>query len=456
MNNTIWLHQDQDASCPGDIRQIMGTPHGYTIDGRYINMSTQSAHEEYRLSMTEPPSAGIYPIHTLHDIMTRMERNGEPPLTEEEIVAYYELHWPDILAAMKGNCMPENKEIITAENAIIASDKIDRETLVEYLKTFNLVGGKDGLTDNEIGQFIEVAGAFNLNPFKREVYCIPYGTGDKRRLSIITGYETYLKRAERLGLLEGWRTWTEGEVETAYQKKTFYKRDGTSYQKDIKVARGNLRAIIEIHKKGWKVPFLHEVDLSEYYQDNEMWGKMPKTMLKKVVTAQGFRLAFPDEMGGMPYSSEELPEDMTKLRDVTESHHDQPESGTHADDPRQDPPAGQGQSAPRKDMDNPGIVLMAAKAKLIKLMTTQYHGRDLFEDDDKANVKEKIMACMTMDKEKAASFLTDLATVYERKAAKIMADLEERDAYENAAPAERYEEPRENGLFDEPPEEDIF
>ena len=34
---------------------------------------------------------------------------------------------------------------------------------------------------------------------------------------------------------------------------------------------------------------------------------MPNFMLKKVAIAQGFRLAFPDELGGLPYLAEELP-----------------------------------------------------------------------------------------------------------------------------------------------------
>ena len=35
---------------------------------------------------------------------------------------------------------------------------------------------------------------------------------------------------------------------------------------------------------------------------------MPNFMLKKVAIAQGFRLAFPDELGGLPYLAEELPQ----------------------------------------------------------------------------------------------------------------------------------------------------
>ena len=38
-----------------------------------------------------------------------------------------------------------------------------------------------------------------------------------------------------------------------------------------------------------------------------MWGSKPRTMIKKVAIAQGFRLAFPVELGGIPYTADELP-----------------------------------------------------------------------------------------------------------------------------------------------------
>ena len=43
-----------------------------------------------------------------------------------------------------------------------------------------------------------------------------------------------------------------------------------------------------------------------------MWKEKPVTMIKKVAIVQGFRMAFPDEFGGMPYTAEELPDEMTK------------------------------------------------------------------------------------------------------------------------------------------------
>ena len=40
---------------------------------------------------------------------------------------------------------------------------------------------------------------------------------------------------------------------------------------------------------------------------HKVWREKPGTMLKKVAIAQAFRLAFPDEMGSLPYTAEEMP-----------------------------------------------------------------------------------------------------------------------------------------------------
>ena len=164
-------------------------------------------------------------------------------------------------------------------------EPITKELILSYMDSFG-IGSK--LTDNEKTQFINVAVAYKLNPFKREIYCNAYNTKDGKKLSIITGYEVYLKRAERIGDLNGWRATTTGSVK-----------------------EGNLKAQIIIHRKSWSHPFEHEVDFTEYDLKRSVWLDKPITMIKKVVTAQGFRLAFPDELGGMPYTADELPDNMT-------------------------------------------------------------------------------------------------------------------------------------------------
>jgi phage recombination protein Bet len=164
--------------------------------------------------------------------------------------------------------------------------EVQKQTIIDYLTAFGLASQ---LTEPEKLQFIEIAQAFKLNPFKREIHVAVYGEGEYRRLSIITGYEVYLKRAERTGKLDGWKAWVEGEGDA-------------------------MKAYVEIHRKDWSEPFLHEVYWREAVQKKKdgsptsFWTKQPRFQLKKVAISQGFRLAFPDELGGLPYDASELPD----------------------------------------------------------------------------------------------------------------------------------------------------
>jgi phage recombination protein Bet len=153
---------------------------------------------------------------------------------------------------------------------------VEEVQLTNYLTALGL--GKS-LTANEQSQFIQIAKAFNLNPFKREIYAIKYGT----TFNIIVGYESYIKRAESTGLLDGWKVETKG-----------------------KLGDPDFRAIATIHRKDFKEPFVHEVYFVEYDQKNAIWKSKPITMIKKVAISQSFRLAFNMELGGMPYTAEEI------------------------------------------------------------------------------------------------------------------------------------------------------
>lgn len=193
--------------------------------------------------------------------------------------------------------MEQALQVQNHESASI--EPISRDQIIKYLDTFGLTSE---LNDLEKQQFIEIAEAYQLNPFKREIYAVPYGEGDYRRLSIITGYEVYIKRAERTGKLDGWRAWVDGDTEDTF------------------------RAIIEIYRKDWSHPFQHQVYWKEAVQRKRdgsltsFWMKMPKFQLRKVCISQGFRLCFPDELGGIPYDASELTEEMTMAQPI------QPES----------------------------------------------------------------------------------------------------------------------------------
>ncbi|MCK4760284.1 MAG: phage recombination protein Bet [Candidatus Aminicenantes bacterium] len=141
-------------------------------------------------------------------------------------------------------------------------------------------------TKEEVILFLNQCQMFQLNPFKREIYLIKYGTSPAQ---IVVGYEAYIKRAERSKQWAGMESGIKGNLK---------KKD--------------LVAWVKIFRKDWKDPLYHEVDYDEYVKTRKdgtitkFWLKMPKTMLKKVAISQAFRLAFPDEMAGMPYIVEEI------------------------------------------------------------------------------------------------------------------------------------------------------
>jgi len=94
--------------------------------------------------------------------------------------------------------MSKTTTILIVEQSI--EQKIQKETITEYLKAY---GYNKTLSENEIQQFTQTALANNLDPFKREIYIAIYGEGENRKVSILTGYQVYLKRAERTGKLDG-------------------------------------------------------------------------------------------------------------------------------------------------------------------------------------------------------------------------------------------------------------
>jgi phage recombination protein Bet len=141
-----------------------------------------------------------------------------------------------------------------------------------------------GATDKELFVFMGIAKAYGLNPMKREIHFIKRKWKDengnwKERGDTVVGYEIYIKRAETTGLLDGW------ECNTAVDGK---------------------KAFVTIYRKDRSKPFKWEVDRAEFDTGQSTWKKMPGFMLKKVAIAQGFRLCFPEHLGGMPYMPEEI------------------------------------------------------------------------------------------------------------------------------------------------------
>lgn len=130
-------------------------------------------------------------------------------------------------------------------------------------------------TDKEVFMAMGIMASYKLNPFKREVHLIKYKGSPAE---VVVGYETYLKRADRTGKLKGW--------------KAGISQDGK-------------QAWVKIWRTDWTEPFEWEVELKEFDKKRATWTQIPTFMAKKVAIAQGFRLAFPDDIGGLPYTKEE-------------------------------------------------------------------------------------------------------------------------------------------------------
>ena len=169
----------------------------------------------------------------------------------------------------------------------MSTEIVKTEDLTSYL---DILGLAPKLTQKEKEQFVQIAQIYGLNPFKREIYASKYGDN----FSIITGYEVYIKRAERTGQLDGWTATTSGSVAT-----------------------GDLKATVTIYRKDRSHPFVWEALYEECVQRTRE-GKVTKFwekaafMTKKVAISQGFRLCFSDELAGMPYTSDELPDVQTE------------------------------------------------------------------------------------------------------------------------------------------------
>ena len=139
------------------------------------------------------------------------------------------------------------------------------------------------ITNQEMAMFLKLCQHQRLNPFLREVYLIKYGSAPA---SMVTGKETFLKRAKRDARYQGHKCTIEGKVP-------------------------DMTATAEVYVKDYQTPITCTVWYEEYVglkkdgTPTGMWASKPRTMLQKVALVQALREAFPDTFGGL-YSQEEI------------------------------------------------------------------------------------------------------------------------------------------------------
>lgn len=193
---------------------------------------------------------------------------------------------------------------------VTEQSQITAKLLNDYFSTLN-----DKLTDVQRNQFAAVAQAFGLNPFKREIYATTYRNKDGQTvMSIVTGYEVYLKRAEINPNYDGFET-------------------------EFHVVDKQMNCTCKVYRKDRRMPITSTVWMAEYSTGRSLWATKPRMMLEKVAIATAFRRAFPTDFGGMPYTNDELPEHMTGADKLEQQGYTEVQQAAHVAQVEQQPKA---------------------------------------------------------------------------------------------------------------------
>jgi phage recombination protein Bet len=143
-------------------------------------------------------------------------------------------------------------------------------------------------TNDELKMFLYLAKAYNLDPFKKEIWFTKYKekSGDYKT-SIITSRDGYLKYAQMSPEFEGLISFPvkEGDV---------FEVDAENYKVTHRFGakRGNiLGAWAKCDRKG-KKPFISYVEFSEYKKFSNVWQTYPSAMIQKVAEVFVLKRAF--------------------------------------------------------------------------------------------------------------------------------------------------------------------
>lgn len=142
-----------------------------------------------------------------------------------------------------------------------------------------------GATDDELEMFFYRAKMLNANPLMPgQIYFVKFGSSAG---TIITGIDTFRNHAHSTGKLAGVK---RGVIRDSAGKC--------------------IGGWCDVYRSDWKEPAHEEVAMAEYHTGRNNWVKMPETMIKKVAEVAAYRMAFPQQLGGL-YVHEEM-EKVTK------------------------------------------------------------------------------------------------------------------------------------------------
>lgn len=129
-------------------------------------------------------------------------------------------------------------------------------------------------TPDELKLFLYRCNKMGLDPLKPgQIHFIKYGSGPG---TVVIGIEGFRSIAQRTGHLSGVKTGV------------------------LKDEKGHLLyGWAEVSRSDWKDPVRAESPFNEYNTGKGSWQKMPETMIKKVAECAAYRMAFPNDLGGV-------------------------------------------------------------------------------------------------------------------------------------------------------------
>lgn len=174
--------------------------------------------------------------------------------------------------------MPDEKVTTTMDIVEQVQSEIGKD--IDWTKELQLV--KDisakGCTDTEFKLLVYTAKLYGLDPLKKEIWAIKYGSSPA---NIMAGRDGFLSIAHRSGKFNG--------------MKTEFKPSEKTEVPGIKTAGIDMdsTATCTVYRKDMANPISVTVQMREYYNMvNPVWKSKPITMLCKVAEAQALRKSF--------------------------------------------------------------------------------------------------------------------------------------------------------------------